>query len=100
MARKLIFRRGAERDLNRLYEFIRDEAGPEIAITYVRRLRAYCESFETFPERGRRRDDIRPGLRLIGFERRAVIAFTVKDNAIEIGRVFYGGRDVEALLGS
>jgi hypothetical protein len=38
-----------------------------------------------FPERGRRRDDLRPGLRIIGFGRRVTIAFHVAD---------YAGRDL------
>jgi toxin ParE1/3/4 len=38
----------------------------------------------TFPERGTRRDDILPGLRTIGFERRATIAFRVLKTRVEI----------------
>src|SRR4051812_37476702 len=66
MARRVIILPSAERDLHSLYTYIRDRSGPEVAIGFVRRIRAYCEGFETFPERGRRRDDLRPGLRLVG----------------------------------
>jgi toxin ParE1/3/4 len=53
----------------------------------------------TFPESGRSRDDLRPGLRIIGFERRVVIAYMVlPDGDLEIGRIFYGGRDYEAIM--
>ncbi|MGL5117498.1 MAG: hypothetical protein ACRC7C_19470 [Beijerinckiaceae bacterium] len=45
------------------------------------------------------RDDIRRGLRIIGFEKRVAIAFEVDDNVVRIGRVFYGGHDYDALLG-
>jgi toxin ParE1/3/4 len=41
------------------------------------------------------RDDIRPGLRIVGFERRVTIAFSVDDGRVTILRVFYGGRDWE-----
>jgi plasmid stabilization system protein ParE len=39
------------------------------------------------------RDDIRPGLRVVGFERRATIAFRVEDDRVTILRIFHGGRD-------
>jgi toxin ParE1/3/4 len=46
---------------------------------------------------GRIRDDLAPGLRTVPFERRAVIAYRVIDDMVEITNVFYGGRDYEAL---
>jgi toxin ParE1/3/4 len=49
-------------------------------------------------ERGHRRDDIRPRLRVVGFERRVTIAFTVSAEAVTILRVFYDGRDWEKEL--
>jgi toxin ParE1/3/4 len=52
----------------------------------------------TFPERGRRLDDILPGLRTIGFERRATIAFRVLKTRVEIVSIAYGGRDFEREL--
>lgn len=99
MARKVVFRAAAERDLTKLYRDIRDQRGePTVAIDYIRRIRAYCEGFSELPERGAKRDDIRPGLRIIGFERRVAIAFTFDERHVRIGRIFYGGRNYEALL--
>ena len=46
----------------------------------------------------RYRDDIRPGLRVIGFERRATIVFQVTENEVVIVRIFYGGQDYERAL--
>jgi toxin ParE1/3/4 len=95
-----VFRPAAERDLLALYEFICDARGEAtVAIGYVRRIRAFCESIATFPIRGTARDDIRPGLRLMTFERRVVIAFETTPEVVRIGRIFYGGRDYVALLG-
>lgn len=37
-------------------------------------------------------------LRIAGFERRVAIAFTFDAETVTIVRVFYGGRDYEALL--
>jgi toxin ParE1/3/4 len=45
----------------------------------------------TFPERGRHRDDILPGLRTIGFERMVTIVFRVLKTRVEIVTLAYGG---------
>jgi toxin ParE1/3/4 len=52
----------------------------------------------TFPLRGTQRDDLLPGLRVTGFERRVTIALVVTAEALLIEGIFYGGRDFEALL--
>lgn len=87
-------------DLRQLYLYIAERSGsPNVAIGYIGRIRARCETLLAFPESGRRRDDLRPDLRIIGFERRTVIAYTVLPGGdVEIGRIFYGGRDYETLL--
>jgi toxin ParE1/3/4 len=46
-----------------------------------------------FPKRGARRDDLRPGLRILGFERRAAIALQATAETVVILRILYGGRD-------
>jgi toxin ParE1/3/4 len=89
------FRPRAEADLIELYRYIRTESGAEVAGAYIDRIEAACLSLETFPERGTRRDDIRPGLRTMGFERRATIVFQVLIDEVVIVRIFYGGRDYE-----
>ena len=97
---KVLIRPSAERDLAALYAYIRDARGdPTVAIAYLRRIRTFCEGLATLPLRGVRRDDIRPGLRIISFERRLVVAFVVTADTVVIGRILYGGRDYEALLG-
>jgi toxin ParE1/3/4 len=50
------------------------------------------------PMRGTKRDDILPGLRTIGFERRVTIAFRVLKARVEIVTIAYGGRDFESTL--
>ena len=81
-----------------LYDYIAVQAGPGVAIGYISRIESYCRSFERFPERGAKRDDIRAGLRTIGFERRATIAFHIEPDAVIIDGIFYGGRDMETAL--
>jgi plasmid stabilization system protein ParE len=64
-----------------------------VALNYAERLEAYCVGFEIAGERGQRRDDIRPGLRVVGFERHIAIAFTVSDIKATILRLYYGGQN-------
>jgi toxin ParE1/3/4 len=96
---KISFRPLAEADLFALYRYIRDEAGHGVAGAYIERLETACLGLETFPERGQRRDDIREGIRTVGFEGRATIVFQVRKTEVVIVRIFYGGQDYEAILG-
>ncbi len=87
----------AEQDLQDIYDFIAQD-NPSAALALVRRLRAFCLSLETMPHRGSPRDELRPGLRILAFERRAVVAYHVLERVVEITNIFYGGRNYEALL--
>ena len=49
-------------------------------------------------ERGTRRYDIRPDLRIVTFDRRVTIAFTVDETSVVILRLFYAGRNWEELI--
>lgn len=88
----------AKADLNALYDWIAGVAGGRTALAYVERIEAYCQGFDLASERGHLREDIRPGLRIVGFERRVTIAFTVEDKRVVILRVLYGGRNFQALM--
>jgi toxin ParE1/3/4 len=84
--------------LEALYLYIADAAGPERAMAFVSSITDYCDGLKTFPLRGTLREDIRPGLRLLGFRRRVTIALAVTDDTVSILGVFYGGQDVEAAM--
>jgi plasmid stabilization system protein ParE len=99
MSHRVAFSPEAQRDLDELFEWLADVASVEVASRYVGRIRRSCESLATFPERGTLRSDIRPGIRVIGFERRAVVTFYVRDRTVMIARVLYGGRNIEDHLG-
>ncbi|MBX7434177.1 type II toxin-antitoxin system RelE/ParE family toxin [Mycobacterium sp. Y57] len=88
----------AEDQLVELYRYIAAAGSTEVAACYTDEIVAYCEQLAAFPHRGRARDDVRPGLRTIGFKRRVVIAFAVLGQAVVIIGIFYGGRDYEAVL--
>lgn len=70
------------------------------AVRTVRSIRAFVRSLGTLPHRGLKRDDLRPGLRLIPFGRRTVIAFEIEEGigTVRLLRIFYGGQDYETVM--
>jgi len=96
---KLSYQSQARDDIDSLYDWIVDNQGSTaIANKYVGRLQRYIDALVQFPRRGNQRDDLYSGLRIIGFERRVTIAFTVTDDTVLIVRILYGGRDIAALF--
>jgi toxin ParE1/3/4 len=100
MRYRVVFTPEAQEQLAALYRYIAAAASPEIAERYTSAIVNYCESLQTFPHRGTRRDDIRPALRITNYKKRVVVAFDVDADAVSIIGVFYGGRDYETLLQS
>jgi toxin ParE1/3/4 len=94
----VIFAPEAEDDLIELYDYIAMQDGSNRAFDYTERIRLFCIGLASFPGRAARRDDLRPGLRTVGFERRVTIAFHVTPGLVVIDRISYGGRNVETLL--
>jgi toxin ParE1/3/4 len=94
----VVFTPEAEAQLVELYSYIATEASPEIAARFTDGIVAYCESLGTFPYRGNRREDIRPGLRVTSYRWRVAIAFYVSEDRVNIIGVFYGGQDYESVL--
>jgi toxin ParE1/3/4 len=82
----------ARDDLLKLYDFIAGQSGAARALAYIERIEAFCLGFEQFPQRGIARDDILPGLRLVGFEKRVTLAFHIAGERVVFDRVLYGGR--------
>ena len=77
MSYRVAFSPEAEEQLAALYGYIAAAASPDIAARYTEAIVSYCESLCTFPHRGTMRDDVRPGLRITHYKKRAVIAFDV-----------------------
>ncbi|MCB1264095.1 MAG: type II toxin-antitoxin system RelE/ParE family toxin [Mycobacterium sp.] len=95
---EVVFAPEAEEQLVDLYRYITTAGSPEAADRYTDSIVAFCEELALFPHRGKTRDDIRPGLRTIGFRRRVVVAFVVLEQTLVIVGIFYGGRDYAAIL--
>lgn len=82
-------------DLNELYDWVAAQASHEVAMRYIERVEAFCLRLSVGSERGQLRSDVRPGLRITGFERRLTIAFTVEEETVTVLRVFTAGRNWE-----
>jgi toxin ParE1/3/4 len=68
VAHRVYFLRRAESRLAELGFYIASEAGFAVADRYLDRIYSACMALAEFPERGRSRDDILPGLRTITME--------------------------------
>jgi toxin ParE1/3/4 len=96
----VVLREEAISDLLEIYHYIAEQSGyPVQAWRFVQRMQARCERIGNVPLGGRRREDLAPGLRIIPFERSAVIAYVVEDELVRVTNIFYGGRDYDAFYG-
>jgi plasmid stabilization system protein ParE len=95
MAFKVSMAAQAEADLDAIYDYIATHASPRRARAYVDRLLTFLSQFDTFPQRGSVRADLRDGLRIVGFERRVSVAFVVETDTVVILRILYAGRSID-----
>jgi toxin ParE1/3/4 len=96
--REVVFAPEALGDLQQLYDHIALDAGAGRAQSYTDRISAHCLDLVTFPERGTRRDDLRPGLRTTTYRRRVTIAYHISTTMVTIDRILYGGRDLKSIF--
>lgn len=95
IARRVVFSEKADSDLLDIYSWIATAAGTSAAERYADRLRHWCSRMDLASERGQLRDDIRPGLRIVAFERRITVALVIEQETVTILRLFGAGRNWE-----
>lgn len=83
-------------DLEQLYLYVESQSGSDRAAALADEVYSFCERLAHFPERGRRRDDVKPGLRIIPVNKRIVLLFHILGDIVFIDRILYGGRDIGA----
>jgi len=93
MSYRVIFSPEAEEQLAEPFRYIASAASADTAERYVNAIISYCERMDSFPLRGAKRDDIRPGLRITNYKGRTAIAFDVGSEQVSVIGVFYGGQD-------
>jgi toxin ParE1/3/4 len=84
---RIVFSPEAEAQLAGIFRHIAREASPDTVERFVNAIIDYCEAFDMFPQRGTSREDLRPGLRTIGFRRTATIAFSIAEDAPQSIRI-------------
>jgi toxin ParE1/3/4 len=98
-AYQVSFTSEAADDLQAIFDHIAASSGEERATSVVGGLVETCRSLDLFPYRGRPRDDLSPGLRVIAHRGWASIAYTVAGLRVTIEGVLWRGRDVSAVFG-
>ncbi len=95
--RKFILLSHAQTDLRELWYYVYEDNGTTRADRLVNRIAAKFSTLAEMPTLGRPRDELRPGLRshAVG---KYLIFYTTLEDTIEIVRILYGGRDLEALF--
>ncbi len=73
-------------------------ASPQTALGYIDRLENYIRGFDYASECGTFRNDIREGLRTVGFERRVTNAFNDTEQEVVVLGFFYGGQNWQEAL--
>ena len=96
MSYALVIHAEAAAELEAIYDYIADRAGPDVGWAYIDGVRQFLDALRDFPERGTIRESgAAAGLRVIGYRRRLGIAFKVGDDAVVILGFSYAGRDME-----
>jgi plasmid stabilization system protein ParE len=60
----------------------------------INQLVDYSTSFETFPARGTRHDDLGPGIRIVGFKHKGSIIFRIEGDRVVIMRILHRGKSL------
>lgn len=95
MKYRIRFHPAVSEDLDAITRWLIDYAGHEVAERRLSEIDEMIASLKTLPHKGSIRNEIAPNLRAIPAGRKAVIVFTVDDDAGEvfIHAVSYSGAD-------
>lgn len=95
------YRASALDDLKDIFGFVLDRSQSRIvAEGFVGRIMDRCDAIGHAPLGGVARPEFGDGMRMVPFEKTAVIFYRVQRKRIEIVSIFYGGRDYSTLVGT
>jgi toxin ParE1/3/4 len=95
---EVILRPDADADLAEILTYSVDHFGRDTGIAYLRGIGEVFDLLEDHPRAGAPRNDIKPGLRSIGYHRHKIF-YEVSDETVWILRVLHQSVDVEQRLG-
>ena len=87
----------ASRDIESIMDYLAEKVSVERAEHFLEKINAKFKLLVKFPQIGRRRDELYPGLRSVPLED-YLIFYRLVPGEIEVMRVVGGYRDLEALF--
>lgn len=95
---KVNLSRETYKQLDSLEQWIEQEAGGAIARRYRQAIVAHCRTLADYPYRGRRRDDVKAGMRSIVFRGSVTIGYVVVGDMVQIVAIAGRGRDIQRAM--
>lgn len=93
------YRADAADDIEQLFSYVLETSFDAVtAARFTDRIFERCEKIGNAPFAGISRNDLGPGIRIVPFERKAVILYIVRDQTVWITNIFSGRRDYAALM--
>ena len=87
----------ASQDIEAIADYLAKQSSLTTAENFLQSLNSTLKRLAKFPELGRKRDELYPGLRSLPYKS-YLIFYRLSDEAIEIFRVVSGYQDLEALF--
>lgn len=87
----------ASRDIESIIDYIADNRGLGAAETYLKRINQKCQTLASFPNLGRRRDELFPMVRSFPVDNYLIFYRPITEG-IEVLRVVSGYRDLTKLF--
>jgi toxin ParE1/3/4 len=86
----------AETDLAEIFDYL-DEHNTQAAERLAEAIDERCRLLSQFPEMGRSREELAPGLRSVVIEP-YVLFYRVTATAVEVLRILHGARDIDTIM--
>lgn len=92
MPYEVVLSKRAQEQLAAIEDYLAERFFPRNAARFAQRLLRACRSLALAPHRGTALDEVREGMRFVGFEGRATIYFKVVGETVFVIGIFYGGK--------
>ncbi|MEO0684337.1 MAG: type II toxin-antitoxin system RelE/ParE family toxin [Cyanobacteria bacterium J06649_11] len=87
----------ASRDIESIIDYVADNSNFDVAERLLKKINEKCNNLASFPNMGRKRDELLPSLRSFPIDDYLIFYRPIEDG-IEILRVVSGYRDLDALF--
>ena len=97
MTRSFVISTISNRDIEAIADYLEENRGFETSDRFIKGMTDRLTQLTQFPQMGRSRDEIFPGVRSLLYEK-YLIFYTVTDKVVEISRVANGRQDLTQLF--